>query len=118
MGEKVGIGLSLKEYPESLKAHYYLESFASHLEIFENVEEFDVCSESLDFLRVLVSSWFYWGFVDLVHLLWRVVVHGHVPFHFEIDLGFVAFRLIVDYVGLDQFRCLFSPHSRCGQCDL
>ena len=76
MSEKVGIGLSVKEYPESLKAHYYLESFASHLEmVFENVEEFDVCSESSDFLRVLVSSWFYWGFVDLVHLLWKVVVH-------------------------------------------
>ena len=116
MSEKVGIGLSLKEYPESLKAHYYLESFVSHLEIFENVEEFDACSESSDFLHVLVSSWFYWGFVDLVHLLWKVVVR-HVPFHFEIDLGFVAFRLIVDYVELDQFRCLFSPHSRCGQCD-
>ena len=33
MSEKVGIGLSLKEYPQSLKAHYYLESFVSHLEI-------------------------------------------------------------------------------------
>ena len=76
MSEKVGIGWSLNEYPESLKARYYLESFASHLEmVFENVGEFDVCSESSDFLHVLVSSWFYWGFVDLVYLLWKVVVH-------------------------------------------
>ena len=119
MSEKVWIGLSLKEYPEGLEAHYYLESFASHLEmIFQHVGEFDVCSESSGFPHVLVTSLFFWGFVDLVHLLWRVVVHWHVPFHFEIDLGFVAFRLIVDCVGLDQFRCLFSPHSRCGQCGL
>ena len=76
MSEKVGIGLSLKEYPESLKAHYYLESFAFHLEmVFGNVGGFDVCSELSDFPLVLASSWFYWGFVDLVHLLWKVVVH-------------------------------------------
>ena len=79
--EKVGIWLSLKEYPESLKAHYYLGSFPFHLEmVFENVGEFDVCSELSDFHLVLASSWFYWGFVDLVYLLWKfevveVVVH-------------------------------------------
>ena len=76
MSEKVGIGLSLKEYPESLKAHYYLESFAFHLEmVFENVGEFDVCSELSDFPLFLASSWFYWGFIDLAHLLRKVVVH-------------------------------------------
>ena len=79
MREKVKIGLSLKEYPENLKAHYYLKSYAFHwmlaLEmVFENVAELDVCSELSDFHLVLARSWFYLGFVDLVHLLWKVEV--------------------------------------------
>ena len=79
MREKVEIGFSLKEYPENLEAHYYLKSFAFHLMlafemVFENVGEFDVCLDLSDFHLVLATSWFYWGFVDLVHLLWKVEV--------------------------------------------
>ena len=61
MREKVGIGLSSKEYHENLKTRFYLKSFAFHLMlalemVFENVWEFDVCLDLSDFHLVTVSS--------------------------------------------------------------
>ena len=111
MKQKVEIELSLKEYLENLKANYYLKSFAFHLMLglemaFENVGEFDVCSELLDSHLGLVSSWSYWGFFVLVHLLRKFEVVVHVRFHVEIGLGFVGVRLVVDCGGLVKLRCL------------
>ena len=87
MSEKVGIGLSLKEYPESLKAHYYwsllLFIWRWSLRTLGSSMFVRSCRISLLFLRVLgfigalLISFIFFGrllFIDTFHFILKLTL--------------------------------------------